>query len=193
MSPLEFRCTNCGNCCRSLRVAVTGFDVARLARATELPPGELVQWLTPDEVDMAGEPDSFVDLSEGRRLMVLRQRDGACGLLLADDSCGAYAARPRDCRAFPFDFGSPPARHLTLLPLTGCDYAAGGQNDPALLAAEDQERWRELTRYQELVAGWNRRAWHRRRLLKAVGDAQQFLAHVLNQPLAGSMSVSDRH
>jgi Fe-S-cluster containining protein len=34
VSPLTFRCTGCGNCCRTLRVAVTALDVGRLAQAT---------------------------------------------------------------------------------------------------------------------------------------------------------------
>jgi hypothetical protein len=139
---------------------------------------------------MIGEPGSFVELSEGRRLMVLRQEAGACRLLLGDNSCSAYAARPRDCRAFPFDFERAPARRLSLLPLAGCEYADDGQNDVALLEAEDRERWRELARYQALVAGWNRRAWHRRRLHKAIGGAEQFLAHVLVRLEAGESAAA---
>jgi len=186
-SPLTFRCTSCGNCCRSLRVAVTSFDVARLVTATGWPPGELVAWLAPDSVDMAGEPQSFVELDAGRRLMVLDQRGGACRVLGADNLCGAYSARPRDCRAYPFDFvsavsGAPPGRHLSLLPLLDCAYASDGQNDATLLEAEDRARWNELRSYQALVARWNRRAWHRRRLHKGVGGARQFLEFALASP-----------
>jgi len=192
VSPLTFRCTGCGNCCRSLRVAVTCFDVARLARSTAALPRELVAWLAPESVDMTGEPESFVELSEGRRLLVLAQQRGACRLLGADNRCGVYAARPRDCRAFPFDFAplgsatpaaasasTPEKRRLGLLPLSDCDYASDGQNDVAQLAAEDRARWDELERYQALVARWNREAWHRRRLHKRLGDAQQFLDFAL--------------
>jgi Fe-S-cluster containining protein len=186
-SPQNFRCTACGNCCRDLRVAVTALDVARLAAATSLAPGALVDWLAPDAVDMTGEPDSFVELSEGRRLMVLRQTDGACTQLGPDNRCGAYAARPRDCRAFPFDFSataaSPDApRRLTLLPLPvqeRCDYGVDAENDEAALALEDQTRWDELRDYQALVARWNRRAWHRRRLHRSPGDAATFLAFAI--------------
>jgi Fe-S-cluster containining protein len=170
-------------------VAVTSLDVARLAAATGQAPHELVAWLAPDEVDMTGEPQSFVELSAGRRLMVLAQQGGACRLLGKDDRCGAYAARPRDCRAFPFDFAigrsATPApsvveaRRPALLPLAGCDYASDGQSDITLLEAEDQARWHELQSYQVLVARWNRRAWHRRRLHKGVGSAQQFLGFAL--------------
>ncbi|HXK17713.1 MAG TPA: YkgJ family cysteine cluster protein [Polyangiaceae bacterium] len=197
VTPLTFRCTGCGNCCRSLRVAVTSFDVARLAAATSSSPHELVAWLAPDAVDMTGEPESFVELAEGRRLLVLAQRGGACQLLGADNLCGAYAARPRDCRAFPFDFVAqtrdPERRQLTLLPLSDCDYARDGQNQVALLEAEDRARWAELARYQALVARWNRQAWHRRRLHKRVHGAQQFLDFALAaSPLARGATDASR-
>lgn len=186
VTALTFRCTACGNCCRNLRVAVTGFDVARLVRATGSAPDELVAWLAPDAVDMTGEPDSFVELDQGRRLMVLRQRDSACHLLGADDHCRAYAARPRDCVAFPFAFVPAPnnARRLTLLALDRCDYAIDGHNDVSAVDAADSARWTELHDYQALVRRWNRRAWHRRRLHKPLATASDFLAFILNEPSA---------
>jgi Fe-S-cluster containining protein len=147
-------------------------------------PAALVSWLAPDAVDMTGEPESFVELSEGRRLMVLHQRDGACQLLGADNRCGAYPARPQDCRAFPFDFDEPSPRpgprRLTLLPLDGCEYALDGHNDRATLDAEDRTRWSELEDYQALVARWNRRARLRRRFHQAIGDAASFLSFALS-------------
>ncbi len=183
--PLAFRCTACGNCCRELRVALTSLDLGRLAAATGLEPSTLVAWLAPDAVDMTGEPESFVELAEGRRLMVLRQRDSACELLGGDQHCRAYAARPRDCRAFPFDFatpapGSSAARRLTLLPLDGCEYDVDGQNELGALENADRARWSELRDYQALVARWNRRAWHRRRLHRSVGSAAAFLGFALS-------------
>lgn len=157
-------------------------DVARLSAASALPASALVAWLAPDQVDMTGEPESFVELGEGRRLMVLSQQDGACLLLDGDQRCRAYDARPRDCRTFPFAFEAEDAgravpRRLTLLPLNDCKYESDGQNDPSVLDAEDETRWSELRDYQALVARWNRRAWHRRRLRHAVGDAAAFLAY----------------
>ena len=185
VSPLAFRCTSCGNCCRDLRVAVTSLDVARLAASTGSAPEALVDWLAPDAVDMTGEPESFVELSEGRRLMVLRHIQGACACLGPDNRCRAYAARPRDCRAFPFDFtdpapANPSGRRLGLLPLDRCDYASDGHNDEAALELEDRTRWLELHDYQTIVARWNRRTWHRRRLHhRALGTAAAFLAFAL--------------
>lgn len=194
VTPETFRCTACGSCCRNLRAAVTGLDVARLALATGAAPNDLVAWLGPDAVDMTGEPASFVELGAGRRLMVLRQQDGACQLLGADNRCSAYAARPQDCRAFPFAFEPMPlpgaARRLTLLPLDDCIYATDGHNDPAPLDAADRTRWAELDQYQALVARWNRRAWHLRRLHKPLGTSAGFLAFVLGEDdLAAQLDV----
>jgi len=181
MEALAFRCTGCGNCCRGLRVAVTDRDVERLRAATGRAASELVEWLGPDSVDMTGEPQSFVQLAEGRRLMVLKHSGGACQLLDADNRCSVYAARPLDCRAFPFDFerSRPDAVRLTLLPLDGCDYARDGQHEHAALQAVDAQRWRELQQYQSRVGHWNRLAKHRRRLGHRAGSAAQFLDYVL--------------
>ena len=186
----SFHCNGCGACCRALRVAVTVFDVARLAAATGHVTHNLVQWLTPEEVDMTSEPQTFVELREGRRLMVLAQVAGACLLLGTDDRCTAYAARPADCRAFPFDFevaaeATPPRRKLTLLPLDGCNTVPGPLVDLHAVEAMDRVRWEELRRYQQLVARWNRQVWHRRRLLKSVGSAEQFLNDALAWASAG--------
>jgi Fe-S-cluster containining protein len=164
--------------------------VQRLAVATGREQHELVEWLAPDVVDMSGEPQSFVDLSAGRRLMVLAQRGGACSLLGTDNRCSAYAARPRDCQAYPFDIArmsdASGKRHLALLPLDGCDYADDGAQDRDALEATDDARFRELERYQAQVARWNRLAWHRRRLGKPIGTATAFLEFMLTAEADGS-------
>ena len=132
---------------------------------------------------MTGEPDSFIELGVGRRLMVLAQRDGACRLLGSDGLCGSYAARPRDCQAFPFDFGLPPVpanvRRLALLPLEGCELAAGGEQNEVELRATDDARWSELAEYRLVIARWNRRAFHKKRLGRSAGTAREFLALAL--------------
>jgi Fe-S-cluster containining protein len=178
---LAFRCTGCGACCKTLRVAVTHHDVLRLRAATGTPATELVAWLTPDEVDMTGEPDTFVELRVGRRLMVLAQRDGACTLLGADNRCRVYASRPRDCELFPFApelDGSAALARLELLPFPSCEAAWDGSNDTRELAAAHARRERELDEYRERVSAWNRLARRRRRFRHSVGDAAAFLAFV---------------
>jgi Fe-S-cluster containining protein len=176
---LEFRCNGCGACCRALRVAVTHRDLRRLASGLRRRAVELVDWLAPDAVDMTGEPDSFVELSAGRRLMVLAQRGGACMLLDAAQRCSAYAHRPRDCRLFPFDLSRDAAGSVTALSrleLEGCGDERGPSASLDELADLDGERWAELGEYRAHVARWNRLARHRRRFRQRVGDGEAFLA-----------------
>lgn len=127
---------------------------------------------------MTGEPGSFVELRTGRRLMVLAQRNGACHLLGEDNRCRAYAARPLDCRVFPFHVErgmSPGVTSLSLLSSARCEYALDGHVDTPELLRDDADRSRELAEYQALVARWNRLARHRRRLSHPIGGASSFL------------------
>jgi Fe-S-cluster containining protein len=174
---LRFRCTECGACCKSLRVAVTHHDVLRLMRATGKTAAELVAWLAPDDVDMTGEPDTFVELGPGRRLMVLAQRDGACTLLGADNRCGAYTARPRDCELFPFDpelAKDGTLQKLELLPFSACEAASDGANDARALASSHTRRQHELDEYRQRVRAWNQLALRRRRFRHPVGGSARF-------------------
>lgn len=179
---LRFRCTGCGACCRALRVTITHHDLRRLSEYLRQPASTLVEWLGPGEVDMTGEPETFVELREGRRLMVLAQAEGACRLLDENQRCRAYPARPRDCELFPFNLEREPRGDryaLTLLALDGCDYARDGATDAAHLGAADTRRWRELSEYRDRVGRWNRLARHRARLHYPQGDANEFLAFLL--------------
>jgi Fe-S-cluster containining protein len=176
---LTFRCNGCGDCCRAVRVAITHHDLRRLALGLARPPASFIEWLAPDEVDMANEPGSFVELRAGRRLMVLAQSAGACHLLDATDRCSAYAHRPSDCRLYPFDVSRDETGAvvgLGRLDPQGCGDEAGPPAELAELAATDEGRWRELGEYQGRVARWNRLAGHRRRFRRHLGDAGEFLA-----------------
>ncbi len=182
---LAFQCTGCGACCRSLRVVITHRDLARLSAATGVAAAKLVEFLAPDAVDMTGEPETFVELGSGRRVMVLAQRDGACKLLGDDDRCRAYDARPDDCRQFPFDVAEAPdgrSLRLSLLPLEACDYERSTTLDRAAREREvvtgDERRVRTLAEYQSLVARWNLLAARRRRFGHRVGDAADFLEYL---------------
>jgi Fe-S-cluster containining protein len=176
---LEFRCNGCGNCCRALRVAITHHDLERLVAATGRNATSLVEWLGPDAVDMTGEPGSFVELREGRRLMVLAHRAGSCQWLDANQRCSVYAHRPRDCRLFPFDLSRDGTGAVTLierLPLDGCGDERGEAADLDTLAASDAARYGELADYQAQVARWNRVARHRQRFRQRLGDAEEYVA-----------------
>ncbi len=105
----SFRCDRCGICCRTHRVPVTDADVTRLREALspELPPDRFLEWLAPDEVDMDGEPETFVECREGRRLLVLRHRHEAEGstCVFFDDrkGCTVHPHRPTSCRTYPYE------------------------------------------------------------------------------------------
>ena len=176
---LGFRCTGCGNCCRELRVPLTSADLRRLTAGSGLPAECLVDWLDPEAVNMTGEPESFVRLSErGRVLMALAQREGACRLLDEANRCTAYMARPANCRLFPFapEFGRRGGlRRLRLLGGTQCDSGTGEKHDPHALRVADRLRWDEHRAYLVEVEAWNRSQRHRERLRHPLLGAGEFL------------------
>lgn len=146
-------------------------------RHTGQPASELVEWLAPDDVDMSGEPESFVELPEGRRLMALKQRNGACLFLTEEGRCAVHPARPADCRQYPFDvIGTEAEREIRLLPLADwCEREMDGDNAEAEVVESDRARWAELSAYQARVADWNRWARHRKRLGHRARTAAEFL------------------
>jgi Fe-S-cluster containining protein len=180
---LRFHCTGCGVCCRTYRAAVTHHDLARLLGSIGARAQDLVEFLTPDAVDMTGEPETLVELGEGRRMMVLAQREGACRFLSAENRCTVYAVRPSDCRLFPFDLtATAESASLSLLPLEGCEFELSTDTDLEVegraLVQDDATRSRELSEYRALVARWNQLAKRRRRFGHRVGGAAEFLAHL---------------
>ncbi len=127
---------------------------------------------------MTGEPGSFVELGQGRRLMVLGWDAGACRLLDAAHRCSAYEHRPHDCRMFPFDLSRDEQGavvSISRLPLDGCSDERGDPADLAELSSHDQRRWEELRDYQAVTERWNRLAGHRRRFRRPIGSAADFL------------------
>lgn len=88
-APFFFDCHRCGLCCRAGhgRVWLEEEEIAPLAAARGATPAAFVQ--------------HFVANVAGRAS--LRERaDGSCMLLEDGNRCTAYAARPAQCRSFPF-------------------------------------------------------------------------------------------
>ena len=94
---LRFSCRGCGECCRGPGgyVWVTADEAAGLARALGIEPGAFfAEWLRRTAAGLA-----LVDGSTGD-----------CPLLDAAGRCGAYGARPVQCRTWPWwreNLGSP--------------------------------------------------------------------------------------
>ncbi len=189
LSLLGFRCTQCGNCCRDLVVPITGADLRRLVRATGHAPADLVDFLTPEQVDMTGEPQSFSLLDVGRRVMALRRHRHhhdddtlSCQFLDANEGCSVYDARPRACRVFPFDasFGRRGGvRRLRLLPGTDCQHELNGRVSPRSLHHEHTALSRELSEYSQFLDTWNQTQRHRLRLRHALLSQDAFLTKLV--------------
>ena len=91
MKGLRFECTMCGKCCTNhgdyAHVYLTGNEVSALARLLGLGVEDFErQYTTIDE-------DGWTQL---------RIDDQRCTFLQPDGGCGVYAARPTQCRTFPF-------------------------------------------------------------------------------------------
>jgi uncharacterized protein len=110
---LRFRCTQCGQCCSG--------------------PGTGYVWVTDDEVrslahTLSMEETAFRDRfvrAVGSRQSLVEYPDGDCILLDPQSRrCTAYAARPKQCRTWPFwpaNVASAQAWEETCQACPGCD------------------------------------------------------------------------
>jgi Fe-S-cluster containining protein len=177
---LAFRCTRCGNCCKEPLLPLTDADVRGIARRTGDAPKDFVRWVDRHGIDMDDEPESFVMLRLGRRVMVLRHERGGCRYL-GESGCTIYSSRPTGCRIFPFDPSFDKRgnlRRLKLIDATECPYELDGENSVDALRVL-HERHEQATRsYQEKVAEWNAQQKRRRRSGKAAQTAREFLEYL---------------
>jgi Fe-S-cluster containining protein len=158
-------------------VPLTHADLSRLIRATRQPSREIVQWLGPEEVDMTGEPETFVELPEGRRLMVLAWAQGGCRYLEAN-SCSVHASRPLTCALYPFDVSwgkRGGVRRLRLLDLTDCEHRWGAPVAQRPIVDLARAERAERVEYAHKVIRFNKLQRRRRRLGLAVLEPQRFV------------------
>jgi Fe-S-cluster containining protein len=175
---LKFRCTGCGNCCKDPLLPLTDADVKRISAHTGDSAAELVRWVDRFGIDMDDEPEGFVLLRQGKRVMVLAHEHGACRYLGKDDRCTIYKARPLGCRIFPFDptFGKKDGklRHLKLIQATDCKYESDGENDVDELRTLHENYESATHAFHERIASWNKAQRARKRSGKAAQTARQF-------------------
>lgn len=177
---LAFRCTRCGNCCKDPLLPLTDEDVRRIARRTGDDPRDFVRWIDKNGIDMDDEPEAFVILRQGRRVMVLRHERGGCRYL-GDKGCTIYSSRPTGCRIFPFDPSFDKRgklRRLKLIDATDCRYELDGDNDVASIKTLHERHESATKAYQDKVAEWNRIQKRRKRAGKAAQTAGEFLKYL---------------
>jgi Fe-S-cluster containining protein len=174
---LKFRCTGCGACCREPLLPLTDDDVARISQRTGELAQHIVRWVDRDGIDLDDEPEAFVRLRQGKRVMVMRQAHGRCRYLGEGERCSIYASRPLGCRIFPLNptfTASGKLSGLELVRITDCPFELDGNIGVAALRrlylAYDGKR----TDYHRKVADWNRLQVGRRRQGKPAQSAQAF-------------------
>jgi uncharacterized protein len=176
---LKFRCTGCGNCCKDPLLPLTDQDVVRIKQRTGDDPKDFIIWVDRNGIDMDDEPEAFVRLRQGKRVMVLRHQGGGCRYLGQDDRCTIYSSRPLGCRAFPFDptFNKQgKLRRLQLIQATDCLYELDGQNDPDAIREMQQRHEAATAAYQARILTWNTEQKRRVRAGRAAQTAREFLS-----------------
>lgn len=174
---LNFRCTGCGNCCKEPLLPLTDADVRRIMERTGDRPADIVRWVDRGGIDMDDEPEAFVRLRQGKRVMVLRQTNGRCRYLGADDRCGIYSSRPLGCRIYPFDpdfTRKGKVRRLTLVRATECPYELDGTNRVSDIRALHERYSDAHDAYNERVADWNKEQTRRLRRGESAQTSREF-------------------
>jgi Fe-S-cluster containining protein len=156
---------------------LTASDVKRIAKRTGDKPEDFIRWVDRQGIDMDDEPEGFVQLRQGKRVMVLRHYQGGCYYLGKDNRCTIYTSRPLGCRIFPFDatFAKDgKIRHLKLIQAADCKYELDGKNDVDEIRELDRRTEDANDVWHDQIAEWNREQQKRKRSGRAAGTAREF-------------------
>jgi Fe-S-cluster containining protein len=178
---LAFRCTGCGNCCKDPLLPLTDADVKRISQRTGESAEEFVRWVDKNGIEMDDEPEGFVSLRQGKRVMVLRHGRRGCRYLGEDNRCTIYTSRPLGCRIFPFDpvfKKDGKLRHLTLIQATDCKYELDGKNDVNEMRKLNDRYEAATEAYQDKIADWNKKQRSRKLSGRAPESARRFLEYL---------------
>lgn len=115
-------------------------------------------WVTAQQIDLDDEPEAFVRLRSGRRVMILRHVRGGCVLLDSKNRCSAYQARPLGCRVFPFDSKFDRAgklQRLELIQATDCSHDRSGKQSVPTIRRQQLSFLDEVDAYQAKIGAFN--------------------------------------
>jgi Fe-S-cluster containining protein len=161
--------------------------LARLATATESDPLTLVKFVRHSEIDMDHEPEGFVLLKQGRRVMVLKHVRGGCMYLDKENRCTVYEHRPLGCRVFPLDptfSKSGKLVRLTLIEASECPYELDGKQSINEMQSLNSRYDAATELYHAKIASWNRLQRRRKRQGHRLQGARQFLNFLGAVPFA---------
>jgi len=158
---------------------MTDADLRRINERTGDAPADIVRFIDRSAIDMDDEPEAFLSLRQGKRVMILRHQGGGCRYLGDDNRCTIYGARPLGCRIFPFDptyDKKGGLRRLKLIQATECLYEMDGDNDPAVVQKLHQRYEAQNVAWRGKVKEWNRLQQARKRAGRAAQTSREFLA-----------------
>lgn len=191
-----FQCDRCSKCCRVHRVPLTREDVQRLSEGGQKLE-DFTEFLSPEEVDMGEEPESFAWLKQGRRVLVLRHAESNLGcVFLNEQGCGVHPFRPAACRSYPYDRPDE-GPGLGLVPGALCPSETGvlitlGKKPPDPTVQEFvsavQKRDEETKQHAEFIARFNLRQSTRVRLGRTPQTGAEFLAELLRDELPSQVT-----
>jgi len=152
----ENPCRKCmAGCCRKYSVCLTGYDIARLAKATDN-----LDWI--DSIyagdtnpEIARSFSLYENRGVGKYLLCLRMTDGDnCVFLGKDNLCKVYETRPMICRIYPFN--QRISKKLEYKENIRCpmEWKFHGEEAEEFLKNIEQNK-KELEEYGRLCNEWN--------------------------------------
>ena len=115
MLELKIKCGKCASCCCYAIPVVTHHDVKRITKETGMEPTSFVKMYSSREIALEPDDEGWVKMSQGKRIMGLKQKHDGCIFLAKDKGCTAYKARPITCRTYPFHIELDHKGRLTTL------------------------------------------------------------------------------
>lgn len=143
---IGFRCTGCGECCRSCSedsdlVMVSPAEIARIATARSMRPEEIAEPY-PESIDLGNRTTLTFEWA-------LKRNDDQC-TFLKGNRCTIYPDRPWICRTYPFMLDGDELR-VYPCPGTGVGMERADAEEMARLLLARREAWEEEERRIQCV------------------------------------------